>query len=106
MPANETRQWRLNDILVEILGSENVYYEQQEDVKLKYHCIVYKLATPSTMKANNHLYFYMDCYELTVITEDPYNTIAKQILEKFTYASSKGRYIGDGLYHDSITLYF
>lgn len=107
MPAsNEPRQWKLNDILVEILGNNHVYYEPPEDVKIEYPCIVYKLVTPAIRKANNHLYFYNDCYELTVITEDPYNDIAKKLLERFQYISLGSRYLGDGLYHDPLTLYY
>lgn len=107
MPANnEPRQWKLNDILTEIIGNDHVYYQPPEDVKIEYPCIVYKLVVPYIRRADNKIYTYMDCYDLTVISEDPYNTIARSILDRFQYCSLGSRYLGDGLYHDPLTLYY
>lgn len=108
MPANqsEPRQWKLNDILVEIMGNDHVYFQPPEDVKIEYPCIVYKTVTPAITRADNHVYLYTDCYELTVIQEDPYDEVIHKILDRFEYARPGAVYLGDGLYHWPITLYF
>ena len=55
MPASndEPRQWKLNDLLVKIMGNNHVYYEPPEDVKIEYPCIVYSMVAPSVTRADN-----------------------------------------------------
>lgn len=107
MPENnQPRQWILQDKLEEILGSDHVYFQPDRDVTIEYPCIVYKMNAPAITRADNHVYLHTDCYELTVITEEPYDTIVRKILAEFKYATPGARYIGDGLYHWPITIYF
>lgn len=107
MPANnEPRQWKLNDILVKLMGNDHVYFQPSEDIKIEYPCIVYDTQTPAIRRADNHVYTHMDCYQLTIITEDPYDILLWKVVNEFEYATPGARYIGDGLYHYPITIYF
>lgn len=100
------KRLQLHDELVEILGTDNVYFQPPENVKLKYPCIVYKRSNPNTEYADNKVYTYKQGYDITVIYDDPDMSIGKDILMHFQYCKMGTTYTADNLYHDPLTLYY
>ena len=95
----------LHEKLVDILGSDNVYYQPPENVKLSYPCIIYELAAGSNHFADNRSYMYHDCYTIKYINRDPDTDMPDRFRETFTYISRGSRYKADNLYHDIFTIY-
>ena len=96
----------LQDELEEILGSRNVYFQPPESVKMKYDAIVYNLSDIRTNYADDRLYKKDKSYELTVISRNPDNNIAENLLNHFEYIRFDRRFINDNLYHDALTLFY
>lgn len=90
----------------EILGSKNVYFQPPESIKLKYPCIIYSLADIYTRNANDQHYSLQKSYNVTVISRDPDNTIAVDLLRNYPRTRFDRRYVSDNLYHDILTLYY
>lgn len=61
----------LHRLLVELLGSDNVYFQPPPEFKMKYPCIVYHLDKIHSAPADNTVYKTDNRYLLTVIDPDP-----------------------------------
>ena len=66
--------------LCELLGSNNVYFQPPESVKMTYPAIVYKRSDIQNIHADNNPYLQFHGYEITVIDRNPYSDIPKKIL--------------------------
>ena len=95
----------LQTILESLLGSENVYYQPPETIKMRYPAIRYNRSRMDSKYANNKKYSMMDCYELTVISRLPDDPVIKKLLQ-LPYCSYDRHYESDNLNHDVFTLYF
>lgn len=96
----------LQSLFEDILGSGNVYYQPPESVKLKYPCIIYSLADFYTRSADDSHYSMQKVYTVSIISRDPDNTIAKQMISSFPKTRFDRRYVTDNLYHDILTIYY
>lgn len=90
----------LDKELREILGSNNVYFEPPESVRMKYPAIRYELTGESVTKANNKRYAVHKKFKITVISSDPTNEIIDAVLQHFPLSSFDRRYESDDLVHD------
>lgn len=95
----------LHDMLIDFLGSPNVYYQAPESIKMEYDAIRYSKKNIESRYANNHAYSMMDCYELIVISRRPDNEVIKRLLT-LPYCKYDRHYISNGLHHDALTLYY
>lgn len=95
----------LHEMLCDILGSRNVYFQPPESIKMKYPCIVYELDTINGPHANNHRYLKRKRYALKYISRDPDNTMVDILLD-LPYCRFDRRFVIDNLYHDCFDLYF
>lgn len=102
----QPRRIELHEKLCEVLGSEYVYYNPPESVKLKYPCIIYQLDRVWQRYADDKEYLGRKGYDVTVISRDPDENIADQIRSEFIYASFNRRFVNDDLYHDVLTIYY
>lgn len=100
------KRLQLHDELEGILGTDKVYFQPPENVKLSYPCIVYKKAPPSTNNADNNTYTYTRCYELTAIYIDPDDDLGERIVKHFSMCKLGKSYTYENLHHDPITLYY
>lgn len=100
------RRLQLQQELEEILGTDNVYFQPPENVKLSYPCIVYTKAAPSTEHADNHVYRYTQRYDVTVMYLDPDSDLSRRLLDHFCLCSIDRTYTYENLHHDAITLYY
>ena len=96
----------LQQILENILGSRNVYFQPPENLKLKYPCIIYELTGVESVDADNTSYLNYKRYTVTCISGDPDTVIPDIILESIKHSSFDRRFVTDNLYHDALTIYF
>ena len=99
------RRLSLQETLVNILGSNNVYFQPPETIRLQYPCIIYERSDIDKKYADNRAYMRMVRYSLTLITRSPESDLVKAILE-LPYCSYDRYYAADTLNHDVFTLYY
>ena len=99
------RRSSLQETLVNILGSNNVYFQPPETIRLQYPCIIYERSDINKKYADNRTYMSMVRYSLTLITRSPESDLVKAILE-LPYCSYDRYYAADTLNHDVFTLYY
>ena len=100
-----TRREALHNIFVEILGSQNVYFQPPESIKLKYPCIIYETARPSIFHANDKKYLRRKCYSVSVIDRDPDSPISEKIAN-LPLCSFDRWYASDYMNHFIYTIYY
>ena len=61
----------LQDLLEEILGSSNVYFQPPENLKLRYPCIVYSRNKVTSTFADNGSYIRRRRYSVILIDKNP-----------------------------------
>lgn len=103
----KTRE-ELHKILCEILGNDHCYYSPPSNIRILYPCIIYELDGTTIKHADDIRYFNRKRYHLTIITENEYDDILKNLFEddRLLYLSEDPSFISDGLYHYPYTLYF
>lgn len=102
MGSRENLQTKLEAVL----GSRNVYFQPPETIKMKYPAIVYALGGMHIRKADNTNYISGKNYTVTLIHNDPDNTIMDKILNSFEYSSFDRSYQSDNLYHYVFEIYY
>jgi len=102
---NSRNREELHQILVEVLGSDNVYFQPPSNIVMKYPCIVYNRDQNHTRHANNALYRYMKRYQVTIIDRDPDSEIPDKVAH-LPLCSFNRFFRADNLNHDVYTLYF
>ena len=100
------RRLQLHEILCDILGSRNVYFQPPASVFLKYPCIKYTLSGVDARRADNGLYKKVDRYEIIAITSDPDSDIIDKVLTRFPMCRFDRWYAADNLNHYVFTLYY
>jgi len=95
----------LHEILCEILGSRNVYYQPPESVKMRYPAIVYSRDNIMNTFANNAVYTQKRSYQIIVIDKDPDSEIVERV-SRLPMCSFNRHFKSDNLNHDvfNITL--
>ena len=99
------RRLELHQILKNILGSDNVYFQPPQNVQLKYPCIIYSRDDFSTVYADNRKYFEIIKYSVLLIGRSPESNLVEKLLE-LPYCSYNRFYTADGLNHDAFSLYY
>ena len=99
------RRLELHEKLKELFGSDHVYYQPPENVKMEYPAIRYSLNGIFTFRANDSLYGKRPQYQIIVIDRLPNNAVIEKILE-LPYSEYTRHYETDGLNHDVLTLYY
>lgn len=100
------RRLVLHAKLVELLGSDNVYYQPPESIRLQYPCIVYDLSGGDSKYADNIWYMLGRRFTVTHIHRDPDVDIMDSMGSEFIYSRFDRRFVSDNLYHDVYTLYY
>lgn len=93
-----------HQILLEILGSSNVYYRPPTNIKMKYPCIVYDLLSFDTRYANNKPYSRNPRYKVTIIDPNPDSKIHMRVGE-LPMSSFDRAYVMDNLNHFVYNVY-
>ena len=95
----------LQTILVDLLGSEHVYFQPPSTVEMTYPCIVYKRDDASEEFANNNLYHRTKRYLVTHIGRDPDSDVPDSIAQLPRTTMSRS-FVADNLNHDVFIVYF
>ena len=95
----------LHEVLCNIIGSRNVYYQPPESIKMNYPAIVYSRNDISNKYGDDIPYVQSVSYQVTVIDKDPDSTIVSDIA-KLPYCRFNRHFTSDNLNHDVFTLYY
>ena len=95
----------LQNVLEELLGNRNVYYQPPESLKMSYPAIVYSRKTIDNSYANNSVYKQNYAYEITVIDKNPDSEIVNKV-SKLPTCRFDRHFKSDNLNHDVFTLYY
>ena len=95
----------LQALLEDVLGSENVYFDPPENVKMNYPAIKYSRSKIDNTFANNSVYKQDLRYEVIAIYKDPDSDLPLKI-SRLPKCKHDRPYVSDNLYHDVFTLYF
>lgn len=97
----------LHEILKDILGSTNVYFQPPPSIRMSYPAIVYGRGSFSdgVKYASNRKYEFKKRYEITYIDPDPDSEIPDRIGE-LPLCSFQRFFAADNLNHDVYNLFF
>ena len=99
------RRLKLQAILEELLGSDNVYFQPPESLRIEYPCIIYRWDTGDTQFADDEPYIFMRRYQITVIDRNPDSVIPDKI-RNLPRCIMDRTYVSDNLNHYIFNLYF
>lgn len=95
----------LSATLRSVLGSDSVYYQPPESLKMKYPAIVYSRDNIARVSANDEAYHLHYYYSVTVIDKDPDSQIVER-MARLSHCSFDRHYAVDNLNHDVFTIYY
>jgi len=96
----------LDSLIRQILGSNNVYFQPPESVKLKYPCVIYHRDDGRPEYADDGMYKFTKSYTVTVIDANPDSEIPDRFRESLPYCRPGRWYAADNLNHWPFTIYF
>lgn len=100
------KRLELHEKLMNILGSDKVYFQPPETLKMRYPCIRYSKARPKDEHADNIRYLHTSHYEMIVIDTDPDTDIPDKLVEQLEYCSINRYYTSNNLTHCALDLYY
>ena len=95
----------LHNILLGILGSNYVYFQPPETVKLNYPCIIYKRSDVSIKYADDNAYMLKKKYMVIIIDPNPDSLIPDKIAE-LPNCIFERFFTKDNLNHDIYNLFY
>lgn len=96
---------QLHKLLLELVGSNNVYFQPPEDLKMQYPCIVYSIDRIHGKHADNTVYGTEDQYLITVIDPDPDSSIRDKV-SQLPRSFHDRHYTSSNLNHDVFTIIY
>lgn len=95
---------KLQEILEEILGSKEVYFQPPESIRMTYPAIRFNVSTIDHLHANNKKYIRNTSYTITLIDEDPESEFVDPILDMPNCRFDRS-YPSGGLNHFVFTIF-
>lgn len=92
------KRLELQGLLERVLGSQNVYFQSPENVKMKYPAIVYELDDISHLHADNVPYTRNPGFMITLIDPDPTSKYVSMI-DDLPMCGFDRFYVSDNLNH-------
>ena len=99
------RRLDLHNLLIETLGSANVYFQPPPSNQIAYPCIVYSYVGNNTVFADDAPYSITKEYQVTVIDRNPDSVIPDNIA-KLKQCSLSRTYVTDNLNHYVFSLFY
>jgi hypothetical protein len=100
----DSKRIAFNAILVEILGSNNVYYQPPENRQMDYPCIVYEQDDDHVQHADNGPYKMHDRYQVTFIRHEPDSPVKRKLMG-LPFSSFSRHFATSGLNHDVFVIH-
>ena len=94
------------DELEEMLGSDEVYFQPPESVRLRYPAIVYKKNAAKVIHADDIPYHFRERYKITVIDRNPDADWVKKMLDRVKYIYIDTQFTSENLHHFNFTIYY
>lgn len=94
-----------HEILADILGSRNVYFQPPETVKIEYPAIIYSRSDIDNRFADNNVYLQNHKYQVIVVDKNPDSAIVDAV-SKLPTANFDRHYTSDNLNHDVFTVFY
>lgn len=94
----------LDKVLREIIGNGNVYFQPNENVKMRYPCIRYSLYDIYNGSGDNRPFKQHSAYQLILIDPDPDSRFIQRIAE-LPMCSMDRFYTADNLNHYTFIIY-
>lgn len=95
----------LHALLVEVLGSRNVYFQPPPTVQIKYPAIIYSRTNIDNRYANNGIYTREIAYQVIVVDKSPDSEIVDKV-SNLPKCRFNRHYVSDNLNHDVFTIYY
>jgi hypothetical protein len=95
----------LHSLLQNLLGSNNVYYQPPENLKMEYPCIRYSRSEIRDIYGDDMKYISRNVYDLVVISKKPDNPVIDKLLS-LPYSEFDRHYVSDNLNHDIIRIFY
>ena len=95
----------LHSLLVSLLGSEAVYFQPPENLKMTYPCIIYRRNKIETSFADNNPYSLTKRYQVMVVDRNPDSDIPDKIAQ-LPMTIFDRHYVAENLNHDVFNIYF
>lgn len=96
---------QLQQLLVGLLGSNNVYFQPPPSFQINYPCIIYKKDYAETKFSGNKPYFMTSRYLVTVVDKNPDSLIPDKIAKQ-PMCSFDRFYIADNLNHTVYKIFY
>lgn len=96
---------KLSQLLKTTLGSDNVYFQPPQNIRMTYPAIVYALTDMDVIHANNDPYNIEKGYLVTLIGSDPDSEVINK-LARLRKCEFNRQFVADGLYHTVYTIYY
>ena len=95
----------LQQILVGLLGSNNVYFQPPPSIQMNYPCIIYRRDYAETKFSDNKPYFIQSRYLVTVVDNNPDSLIPDKIA-KLPMCLFDRFYTADNLNHTVYKIFY
>lgn len=95
----------VQNLLEEVLGSKNVYFQAPPNTGMKYPCIVYRLNNFHRRDADNEAYILAGRWEIHHMYKSIKNDLTTEMLFAAPYITFDRRLVTDGVYNDYYTIY-
>lgn len=105
MAFTDKRQ-ELHQILIELLGSDHVYYQPPASRRLDYPCVIYKRQDGDTRFADNKAYTYNTRYQILYIDQNPDSDFHIRLIQRLPKCVYDRHYTADNLNHEAFNLYY
>ena len=90
-----------------LLGSDHVYFQPPESIRMKYPCFVYERDGMDINPANDKKYIKYIRYEVMYITKNPdVSDMIEKTLDSFQYITYVRHFVSDSLNHEIFDLYY
>lgn len=99
------KRLELHELLCNLLGSRNVYFQPPESVKLKFPAILYERERITNDHADNSVYRQSIAYRITTIDKDPDSIIPLKV-SKLPGCRFDRSYAASNLNHNVFVLYY
>jgi hypothetical protein len=99
------KRLELQELLENILGSPNVYFQPPPSVRMSYPAIVFARNDISAIRANNNAYKVDHEYTVTLIDRNPDTGIVDELIA-LPYCSFSRHYTADNLNHYVFSLFY
>lgn len=97
----------LQSELTNLLGSDHVYFQPPESIRLQYPCFIYERSSGYAQDADDLKYNKYFRYELMYITKEPdTNDFVNRILDTFMYCTYTRHFVSENLNHEVFDLYY